>query len=61
MVQEICQEAERWCDLVKLDRNVSDKGDWLFNQAVTLRSTFQKALPEVEVAVLGAAADEVGA
>lgn len=47
-VIEICQEAERWRDLVELDQNVSDGGDWLFNQALTLRSKVQNALPEVE-------------
>jgi hypothetical protein len=47
-VREICQEAKRWCDLVELERSVSDRGDWLFNQALTLRSKVQSALPEVE-------------
>lgn len=47
-VKEILQVAERWCFLVDLDRNVSDRGDWLFSQARTLRSKVQRALPEVE-------------
>ncbi|HAY22928.1 MAG TPA: hypothetical protein DCY27_12365 [Desulfobacterales bacterium] len=47
-VQEISQEAERWCTLVDLDRKVSERGDWLFNQAISLRERVQNALPEVE-------------
>ncbi|MCL6622239.1 MAG: hypothetical protein K6T55_09075 [Syntrophobacterales bacterium] len=50
-VQELCQEAERWCDLVELDRKVREQGDWLFNQAMTLRQRIHHSLSAVEASL----------
>lgn len=50
-VQELCQEAKRWCNLVELDRKVREQGNWLFNQAVNFRQRIQSALPAVEASL----------
>lgn len=59
-VEDACNIAANWCDLVEGERDLSVRGDWLLDRVTQLRDDIKACLPEAEDAVAslaGAPAD----